>query len=220
MNFIRKNWYYIGGVLCVVLGATLALHWNDISTLRRLMLVSLMALQLHQLEEYAWPGGFPAVFNLAVHPTGSRPDRCPLNRLSVLVVNWGVAYLFYAFGIYFSHVIWLGLGVVLVGMAQLGFHGVFVARKMRTLYNPGLFTSAFLFWPIGIYYIWYVVSNGLVQWWMWPVAVVIFVVVAVFGVNGPIALFKNENSPYPFSEEEMARFQVREKMERQNAKKT
>jgi hypothetical protein len=214
MGFIRKHWYYLGGVLFVVLVGALAIFWNDMTMLRRLMLTSFMALLVHQFEEYAWPGGFPAVMNIAWQPGGGRPDRFPLNRNSALIVNIFFAYPFYLLPVIFPGLIWLGLAQVLFGMAQFGVHGILINKKMHSVYNPGLFAVVFLHWPIGIYYIWYVLVNHLVQWWMWPVAVILLCAVAFFGVNMPVnRWFKDEASPYPFSSQEMARFHVPEKME-------
>lgn len=64
MNFMRKNWYYVGAGIFIVLAIGLAIFWNDMSILRKLMWVSFMAMLVHQFEEYAWPGGFPAVMKL------------------------------------------------------------------------------------------------------------------------------------------------------------
>jgi len=219
MDFIRRNWYYIGGMLFIVLAAVLGIFWNDISMLRKLMLMSFMALLVHQFEEYGFPGGFPAIMNIAWHPGEGLPDRCPLNRNSALFVNVFFAYPFYILPIVFPNLIWLGLAPVLFGMAQFGAHGILINRKLHSLYNPGLFAVVFLHWPIGLYYIWYVVMNGLVQWWMWPVAVIILGAGAFFGVNMPVnSWFKDPNSPYPFSEKEMARFHVQEKLDKLTAK--
>lgn len=219
MNFIRRNWYYIGDVLFVALAVVLGIFWNDMSMLRRLMLMSFMALLVHQFEEYGLPGGFPAIMNIAWQPGEGLPDRSPLNRNSALFVNVFFAYPFYILPIIFPTLIWLGLAQVLFGMAQFGVHGILINKKMHSVYNPGLFAVVFLHWPIGIYYIWYVVVNSLVQWWMWPVAVVILGAAAFFGVNMPVARwFKDENSPYPFSEKEMARFHVQEKLARPSTK--
>ena len=68
MNFLRRNWYYIGGVLLVALAIVVVIFWNDMSLLRKLMWISFMALLVHQFEEYALPGGFPAVMNIAWQP--------------------------------------------------------------------------------------------------------------------------------------------------------
>ncbi|QEG34363.1 HXXEE domain-containing protein [Bythopirellula goksoeyrii] len=213
MNFLRKNWYYLGALLLVALAAALSFIWGEISTLRAMMLLSFMALLAHQFEEYAWPGGFPAVINLAVMPSGNKPDRYPLNRMTSLFVNVIFAYPFYLGSVIFCNQVWLGLGLVLFGMFQLGFHGIQINKKMQSIYNPGLFTAIVLFWPIGIYYMWYVADQNLSAWWMWPVGGAIAFAATFFGVYLPIThWFKDENSCYPFSPQEMARFRVEQKM--------
>jgi hypothetical protein len=125
------------------------------------MIISYMAVMFHQFEEYGWPGGFPAIYNIVFRPDGDRPDRCPLNRQSVVVTNVFVAWEHYVLPIIFPSVIWLGFAPVLFGMAQIVFHGVMVNKKMHSIYNPGVFSVVFLHWPLGIYYICYVVTHGL-----------------------------------------------------------
>ena len=213
---MRKNWYYVGSGIFVVLAIGLAILWNDMSVLRKLMWISFMALLVHQFEEYAWPGGFPAVMNIAWQPKeGGKPDRYPLNRQSALFVNVFFAYPFYILAIIFPNLIWLGLANVITGMTQFGIHGILINRKMRSIYNPGLFAVVFLHWPIGIYYIWYIYAQGLVQLWMWPVAILLVALFAFFGVMMPVSRwFSDPNSPYPFDPVEMERFHVQEKMKK------
>ena len=221
MNFMRKNWYYVGGGLFVVLAIGLAIFWNDMSVLRKLMWISFMALLVHQFEEYAWPGGFPAVMNIAWQPgEKGKSDRHPLNQQTALFVNVFIAYPFYILPIIFPNLIWLGMAQILFGMAQFGVHGIMINRKMHSIYNPGLFAVVFLHWPIGIFYIYYIYAQGLIQLWMWPVAILLVAAVAFFGVNMPVShWFNDPNSPYPFSEKVMARFHVREKMDQLSTKK-
>ncbi len=215
MNFMRQKWYYVGGVLAIALAVMLIIVWNAIGIIQKLLIMSFIALLIHQFEEYALPGGFPPVFNIAFQPRkGGTPDRYPLNRRSALFVNVFFAYSFYILAIVFPNLIWLGLAQMVFGMVQLVVHGVLINRKMHSIYNPGLFTAAFFHWPIGLYYIWFVSLNGLVQWWMWPAAIVIVGAAVFYGVNMPVThWFLDEASPYPFSEKEMARFHVQEKME-------
>ncbi len=220
MKFMKQNWYYVGGVLFIALAAVLVIVWYDISTLQKLLFMSFMALLVHQFKEYAWPGGFPPVFNIAFQPReGETPNHYPLNRRSALFVNVFFAYPFYILAIILPNLIWLGLAQVLFGMTQLIVHGILINRKMHSIYNPGLFSVVFLHWPIGIYYIWYISINGLVQWWIWPAALVILAAAVFFGVTMPVMhWFLDKDSPYAFSEREMARFDVMEKMEKLNAK--
>ena len=215
LNFMRRNWYYVGGGLCAGLVVVLVLAWNDLSVLRRLLLVSFMALLVHQLEEYAWPGGFPAVMNVAWMPgKGALADRYPLNRQGALFVNVMFAYPYYVLPIVFPSLTWMGLGQVWFGVAQLGIHGIVINRKLRSIYNPGLFAVVFLHVPIGAYYTWYIAAHGLAAWWTWPIAIAWVAFGAVMGVAMPVTKwFASRDSSYPFSEREMARFHVKEKVE-------
>jgi Protein of unknown function with HXXEE motif len=212
---MRKNWYYVGGGLFIVVGVILLALWARMPVPQRLLLMSFMALLVHQFEEYAWPGGFPAVMNIAWRPNGDKPDRYPLNRQAALFVNVVFAYPYYIVPIVFPKLIWMGLGQVVFGMAQFVIHGIVINKKMRSIYNPGLFAVVFLHFPIGIYYIWYICANQLVHWWTWPAAAAWLIGGAFLGVFMPInGWFTQKNSRYPFSPGEMARFHVQEKMEK------
>jgi hypothetical protein len=46
--------------------------------LRKLMLMSFIAILIHQFEEYGFPGGEPAIANMVMQPSDT-PDRYPLN---------------------------------------------------------------------------------------------------------------------------------------------
>ena len=57
MRFIRDNWFNLA-LLAFALIALYVIAFNpDISAVQRILLVSLLALPLHQYEEYALPGG-------------------------------------------------------------------------------------------------------------------------------------------------------------------
>jgi hypothetical protein len=216
MSFMRRNWYYVGGAIVVCLAVFLAVAWRQLDVPRKLLLFSFMALLLHQLEEYAWPGGFPAVMNVAWMPgAGAAADRFPLNRSAALFVNVLFAYPYYIVPIIFPGLVWMGMGQVMFGMAQFAIHGILINRKLGSVYNPGLFVVVFLHLPIGVYYLWHVTAHGLVQWWMWPASVAWVAAGALIGVFLPVtSWFADRQSPYPFSEREMARFHVKDRMSR------
>jgi len=171
-----------------------------------------MALLVHQFEEYALPGGFPAVFNMAVSKEKENLERYPLNKNSSLIVNVIFGYPFYIIAIILPDVIWLGLAQVFFGMAQIVVHGVIFNVKMKRLYNPGLAAVVFLHIPIGIYYIWYVVVNGLAGSWDFIGGVVLTVIMAALIIGAPVKLLSNKQSPYPWSKNEMERFNVADKL--------
>lgn len=220
MSFLRKNWYYVGGVLFVVLSFSVGFFGDLLNPLSKILTLSFMALLVHQFEEYAIPGGFPSVFNMALMSEKNVPDRYPLNRQSCLTVNVFAAYTFYIVPILLPNLIWLGLAQILFGVAQLAIHGVVINRKLKAWYNPGLAVVVFLHIPIAIYYIRYVYDHGLMQTWYWLAAILLTLLSAFVVILLPVQLLKDKNSAYRFSAEEMQRFNVAEKLEHLSAAET
>jgi hypothetical protein len=219
-KFYSRTWYYIGGIMFVVLAFVVGFFGETFNPVSKILTLSFMALLVHQFEEYAFPGGFPAVMNAAWMGEKEVPDRYPLNRKTATIVNVACAYPFYILAILFPGLIWLGLAQVLFGIAQILIHGIVINVKMKSWYNPGLGAVVLLHWPIGIYYIWYVYANGLIQPWHWAAGIGLTVVAAMAMVNLPVQLLKNKKSEYFFSTEEMYRFNVVEKLEHLKANKT
>lgn len=214
MKFLRRHWYDIGGVVAIVAAACLVIFWNRLEVLARIQLMSFIAILVHQYEEYGFPGGEPAVTNMVMQPS-DLPDRYPLNQNSAMIGNVLVAYTVYLLPVFFPHVIWLGLAPILMGMGQFIVHGVITNYKLKSFYNPGLGAVVFLHIPIGIYYIYYIVSNGLATGADWLVGVVYLVVLmAVVGRGVTYGVLASRDSQYPFDQDEMERFQVKEKLAR------
>ncbi len=140
------------------------------------------------------------------------PERYPLNQKSAAIVNTFLAYSFYIAAIFLPNLIWFGLAQILFGMMQIMVHGILINVRMKTFYNPGVRAVIFLHWPIGIYYIWYIYANGLVQPLDWIGATVCVVAAAIFIIALPTRLLRNKNSESVFSKEEMERFHVKEKL--------
>ncbi len=212
LKFYIKNWYYFGAVLFVALAYIIGFFGEVINPLQKILILSFMALLVHQFEEYGLPGGFPAIMNSIISEEMEAPDRFPLNQKNVTVVNTIGAYSFYIIPIFLPNLIWFGLAQILFGMVQVLMHGIIINVKMKTFYNPGMGAVVFLHWPIGIYYIWYIYANGLVQALDWIVAIACVVAAVIFIVVLPVRLLQDKNSEYPFSKEEMERFHMKEKL--------
>ena len=75
---------------------------------------NLVALLLHQCEEYRVPGHFPGQFNAEVLKSET-PDRYPLNTQSAMINNAALLYPFYLLPVLFPKKVWLGLAPVLLG---------------------------------------------------------------------------------------------------------
>lgn len=198
MEIYRRDWFTIGGVLFVALTFAMAFWGEALDPVRLILIYSFMALLVHQVEEYGWPGGFPSIFNIAVLNERQAPERYPLNANSVLVVNVVLAYPLYIVPIIFPQFIWLGIAQVSIGMLQFLIHGVLINIKLKSLYNPGIASVIFLHLPIGIYYMWHVSTHGLATPADYWVGVPLAIVAAGLSIALPIRLMQDRNSPYPF----------------------
>ncbi|MGA4463145.1 HXXEE domain-containing protein [Bacillus bombysepticus] len=216
MKFLRRHWYNVGLFVAIVSIVYLIFAWGDMGVLQRLLFMNFIVLLLHQFEEYGFPGGEPAIMNMALQPS-STPNRYPLNQNSAMITNVVIVYIMYLIPIFFSGVIWLGLAPMLFGMMQFMVHGIMTPKKLGQFYNPGLGAVVLGHIPLAIYYIYYIHSNGIVTGWDWIVGIIYMILTAFIVVNKmTYSWLADENSPYPFAEEEMRRFNVPEKLQRSN----
>lgn len=148
MNMVRKHWQDFGLLLGVGVSLYVLLNWGMIWELRGIVGFSFVSILIHQFEEYRWPGTFGGLFNIAIFKS-ARPDHYPLNPHSAMIINLLIAYIFYLLPVLFPTVIWLGLAPVFMGFFQIVWHGVFANLKIRSFYNPGLFTAIFSIYRSG-----------------------------------------------------------------------
>ena len=214
MKFFRRHWYNIGLAVAIIAAIILALQWNSMGILQIVLLLNFIAILVHQFEEYGFPGGEPAIMNIVLQNSPT-PEKYPLNQNSAMVTNVVASYTMYLIPVFFPNIIWLGLAPILFGMGQFIVHGIMTNIKLKSFYNPGLGAVTFLHIPLGIYYIYYIQSNGLASGWDWIIGVGYMIVYAFFFVNKmTYSWLADRNSPYHFAEEEMKRFNVQGKIEK------
>ena len=204
MTFWRKNWYYIGGILFVLLAFIMGL-WGcyRLDTIQIILVFSWMGMLMHQFEEYAFPGGFPIISNMAGLGEVDHPERYPLNARQSFLSNVIFCYLSYIIPILFPNLIWMGASQVLAGVWQLPGHGIAMNVRLKSKYNPGLASTAFLQTPVAIYYICYV-SRYMPEkagqlWWGIPGSLAMLLLTFIV----PILFMKDKNSKYPFDDREL-----------------
>lgn len=217
MQFLRRHWYNIGGIVAIGALVYLVVSWSSMPVLQRLLLLNFIAILVHQFEEYGWPGGEPAIMNMVLQPSDT-PDRFPLNQNSAMVVNVLIAYPVYLIPVFLPNVIWLGLAPLLMGMAQFVVHGIQTNRKLHSWYNPGLAAVVLLHIPIGIVYIVYIQTHGLASGWDWLFAILYLAFIVIVGLRlMTYNWLADRNSPYVFDAVEMRRFNVPAKLARLKA---
>jgi hypothetical protein len=219
MSWYRHNWQYVGLALVVVLLAYLAIGWDGLDVMQRVLLASFAVLLLHEFEEWGWPGGEPAILNKVIYDS-PKPDRYPLNANSAMIVNVFAAYPFYIAAVIFSDAIWLGLfAAFLFWVGQFVFHGIITAKKLRYLYNPGLLSIVAGGLPLGIYYVYHVESTNLTSVWDWVGGAVLFVVfLVIVMLKLTFTWLAEENSPYRFTDTEMRKWNVDARLARATAR--
>lgn len=202
MNFLRKYWQDIGGVVALVVCVYLLIEQQNIQEIRIILWLSFVAILAHQFEEYRWPGYFPGIFNIVIFKS-TNPDRYPLNSQSAMVINMLIAYIFYLVPVFFIDQIWLGLAPVLMGFFQFIWHGFFANIKAKTIYNPGLFAVLFLHIPIGCWYINYILSHDLASTMDWIFGTVYFAIASYILIVKGNMWMKDEKSNFIFAKKHL-----------------
>ncbi len=214
MKWYVRHWYSVNLIFIPILAVVLILNWGAMEVVQRLVVLNLMALLVHQFEEYGWPGGGPMVMNCALQRS-DLPDRYPLNPFSAMFTNVFVGVFLYGLPALFPQTMWLVLVPMLFNFGQLVMHGVVMTRTMKTYYSPGLGAVVFLHLPISVYFFWYALQNHLLHGMDWLIGVPLAILCGgVFVGIMTYVLFPTRKTKWVFSREELERFHVREKMER------
>src|ERR1700761_4578039 len=122
MNFLRKHWFDVGGLLAVGVIIFICISYRQLSTIQLVLWLSLASLFIHQMEEYRYPGYFPGMLNSAMYKS-DMPDRYPLNAQTSFVVNVPMGWMFYLLAAVFAtRCIWLGIGTMLVSVGNVVAH--------------------------------------------------------------------------------------------------
>ena len=202
MNLYRKHWHDIGGVLAMVIGGSLALFGKRLSRPQLFSALNFVALLVHQFEEYRFPGFFPGHFNGGLLKSDT-PDRYPLNTSSATIINVALGYPVYLLPLFAPKKAWLGLAPVVFGFAQALGHGIIFPRLAKARYSPGFLAALFLHVPIGIGYVRVMQAEQPLKRSDWIKAIIFVPVFAVVGIIVPQQLFKDKDSPYRFTQQQV-----------------
>lgn len=200
----RKNWPRVGALLAFGGAGTLGLTYRRLSKPHLLSALNLLALWVHQYEEYEDPGYFPGQFNEGMFGS-DQPDHYPLNPNISLIVNVPLAYTAYVLPIVMPKRRWVGIAPVLFGFLQIGFHGLIINRRAGDRYSPGFLASAFLHGPIGIQYLRALRETEPIKPADWRNATLYTVAFAITDIAAPIFLLRDKNSPYSFTAKQLGR---------------
>ncbi|MCM1285669.1 MAG: HXXEE domain-containing protein [Acetobacter sp.] len=209
-KFFLTNWVWLCAIALAAAVAVLIFRWDSLSILLRLNILSFIAINAHEVEEYGWPGGGPIMandiqrgkklpFNKEAFPANAPIDRYPLNQFSTMWGNCLVVFTVYLFPMIWPDKIALGIMPMIFGILQLPVHGG-MSIMIRSPYNPGLLSVILLHIPIGIYYLHYVIANELAVSSTWIIAIAYLLFVMIFVVALPTyKFFPNMDTKWPFT---------------------
>lgn len=200
----RTNWPRVGGVIVMGSAGALALTHRRMSKPQLLSALNMVALLVHQYEEYEDPGYFPGQFNGGMFHS-DQPDRYPLNTNTALIVNVPLGYAFYALPVAFPKTRWLGIAPVLFGFAQAVGHGLIFNRLAKDRYSPGFLASLLLHVPIGIQYLRALRDEAPIEPADLRKAVPYTIAFAASSIAAPNFLLRDKNSPYRFTAKQVGR---------------
>jgi hypothetical protein len=196
MNFLRHHWFDIG--IALAFAISIALCFSTPARLSLVLWISLIALLVHQLEEYRYPGYFPGMVNLVLFAS-SQPDRYPLNSNTALIVNVIIGWLLYALAAVFgAQAIWLGIATMLVSLGNFIAHTFLFNLKGKTFYNPGMVTAVLCFLPIVLYFFLLIVQSNAATSLDWLLGIGLGVALNYIGILKLIDWLKDEHTSYIF----------------------
>lgn len=196
MNWLRQHWFELG--LGLALAASIYLCVTPLSPVALALWLNLIALFLHQFEEYRYPGYFPGMMN-SVMFASQAPDHYPLNTNSALLINvalgWAAYWLAAVFGAQF---IWLGIAAIFVSCGNVLAHTFLFNLKGKTVYNPGMATALILFLPLALYFFFLLWQNQTATWFDWLGGIGLGLALTYFGIFKLIDWLKDKHTPYIF----------------------
>lgn len=196
MNFLRSHWYDLGIGLALLIGtALLVFHPRGLSLI---LWISLIALFLHQFEEYRLPGTFPGMMNRVMYAS-TEPNFYPLNPNIALLINVVVGWLVYLLAaVFVETALWLGIAAILVSVGNFIAHTFLFNIRGKTRYNAGMLTAIVLFLPISACFFYYVVTYQAATPVDWVVGLLLGVALNYFGILKVIDLLKDKDTEYAF----------------------
>ena len=198
MNFLRKNWFDIGGGLAFFFIIGLVFFYPHLTKYQFIMWVSLVSLFLHQLEEYRIVGTFPGMINTVLFKS-EIPDRYPLNMNSAFYINVFIGWLSYFLAAVFAEkAVWLGFATILISLGNTIAHTIIFNARGKTFYNAGMATCWLLFAPVIFYFFKIIIENHIATLTDWITGFVLGILLNYVGILKMIDWMKDKNTPYIF----------------------
>ena len=183
-KFMKKYSFLLTSLLGVIAVMWLVIGWNDMDMLRKLPIIYIAALAVHEIEELKFPGGF---VELVTAMTGLKLKKLGLAKLGLLMFTL-YATIIPAF---ISGYVWPVMATMFIGIIEIFAHLAAARVNPKKFYSPGMLTAVIVQFPVAVYGFYYLFSNQMVKGIYWLYAF-IFLLVPLFGLQAIIVKSNGE----------------------------
>ncbi|WP_287714729.1 HXXEE domain-containing protein [Blautia sp.] len=177
-KFMKKYSFLLTSLLGVIAVMWLVIGWNDMDMLRKLPIIYIAALAVHEIEELKFPGGF---VELVTAMTGLKLKKLGLAKLGLLMFTL-YATIIPAF---ISGYVWPVMATMFIGIIEIFAHLAAARVNLKKFYSPGMLTAVIVQFPVAVYGFYYLFSNQMVKGIYWLYAF-IFLLIPLFGLQAII----------------------------------
>ena len=175
---MKKYSFLLTSLLGVIAVMWLVIGWNDMDMLRKLPIIYIAALAVHEIEELKFPGGF---VELVTAMTGLKLKKLGLAKLGLLMFTL-YATIIPAF---ISGYVWPVMATMFIGIIEIFAHLAAARVNPKKFYSPGMLTAVIVQFPVAVYGFYYLFTNQMVKGIYWLYAF-IFLLIPLFGLQAII----------------------------------
>jgi hypothetical protein len=157
VKFILRNNLYVMAALAAMVAIYLAVNWQTMPMIQRMVGLFLIGLVMHLWEEGRFPGGFVELITEHLHFTAS-------DRTFGEVVTAGAVLIIALVPLFFPTVPFLAMPAMMLGIMEVIMHTAMIRMfRLPHFYSPGLATAYVLLLPISLYTLIFVIPPDLRQ---------------------------------------------------------
>lgn len=175
---MKKYSFLLTSLLGIIAVMWLVIGWNDMNMLRKLPIIYIAALAVHEIEELKFPGGF---VELVTAMTGLKLKKLGLAKLGLLMFTL-YATIIPAF---ISGYVWPVMATMFIGIIEIFAHLAAARVNPKKFYSPGMLTAVIVQFPVAVYGFYYLFTNQMVKGIYWLYAF-IFLLIPLFGLQAII----------------------------------
>ncbi|WP_182440631.1 MULTISPECIES: HXXEE domain-containing protein [Clostridia] len=175
---MKKYSFFLTSLLGVIAVIWLVIGWGEMDMLRKLPIIYIVALAVHEIEELKFPGGF---VELVTAMTGLKLKKLGLAKFGLLMFTLYATII----SAFISGHVWPVMATLFIGIIEIFAHLAAARVNPKKFYSPGMLTAIIVQFPVAVYGFYYLFSNQMVKGIYWLYAF-IFLLIPLFGLQAII----------------------------------